>query len=85
MDKRSEWGGYDIMTTAVRLNPFFDALVKRYNAQIAEARATISVYLENPVGIGEHPQFIDEINKQLDKWCDAQDKIKIIMEYYNDN
>ena len=40
------------MTTAVRLNPFFDALVKRYNSQIAVARATINVYLENPAGIG---------------------------------
>ena len=73
------------MTTTIRLNAFFDALVKRYNAEIAEARATINVYLENPVAIGEHPQFIDEINKQLNKWSDARDKIKIIMEYYNDN
>ena len=35
-----------------------DALDARYNAQIAEAEATIKIYLEQSVGIGEHPQHI---------------------------
>jgi hypothetical protein len=30
-----------------------DALEARYEAQIAEADATIKIYLENSVGIGE--------------------------------
>ena len=29
------------------------ALEDRYNSQISEADATIRIYLENPVGIGE--------------------------------
>ena len=36
-----------------------EALEARYNAQISEADATITIYLENSVGIGEHPQHID--------------------------
>ena len=40
-----------------------DALEDRYNAQISEADATIQIYLTNPVGIGEHPQHLDEIDK----------------------
>ena len=39
-----------------------EALEDRYNAQISEADATIKIYLENSVGIGEHPQHIDEID-----------------------
>ena len=39
------------------------ALEDRYNAQISEADATIKIYLENSVGIGEHPQHIDEVDK----------------------
>ena len=46
-----------------------DALEKKYNAEIAEADATIKVYLENPVGIGEHPQIVDEADKQIAKIC----------------
>jgi len=33
-----------------------DALEDRYNAQISEADATLKIYLEHSVGIGEHPQ-----------------------------
>ena len=32
-----------------------DALEARYEAQISEADATLKIYLEHPVGIGEHP------------------------------
>jgi hypothetical protein len=52
------------------------ALEDRYNAQISEADATIKIYLENSVGIGEHPQHIDEIDKQMQKLVDCTRKIK---------
>ena len=52
------------------------ALEDKYNAQISEADATIKIYLNHPVGIGEHPQHIEEIDKQLQKIVDAAEKIK---------
>jgi len=52
------------------------ALEDKYNAQISEADATIKIYLEKPVGIGEHPQHLEEIDKLLQKIVDAQEKIK---------
>jgi len=55
-----------------------EALKKRYEAQIAESIATINIYLNNPVGIGEHPQHIDEIDKLLQVVVDAEEKIKVI-------
>ena len=42
-----------------------DALEKKYDAEIAAADATIKIYLTKSVGIGEHPQHLDEIDKQL--------------------
>ena len=45
-------------------NPLFKALSKKYEAQIAESYATLIVYFDNSVGIGEHPQFIEEMDKQ---------------------
>ena len=44
-----------------------EALEKKYEAQIAEAEATLKIYLENSVGIGEHPQHIDESDKLIEK------------------
>ena len=42
-----------------------NALSARYEADIAEADATINIYLENSVGIGEHPQHVQEVDKLL--------------------
>ena len=58
-----------------------DALEARYEAQVAEAHATIKIYLENPVGIGEHPQHIDEVDKQLQKIAEADEKLKALEDY----
>ena len=58
-----------------------DALEARYEAQIAEADATIKIYLENSVGIGEHPQHIDEIDKQLQRIADADEKLKALEDF----
>ena len=52
------------------------ALEDKYQAQISEADATIKIYLDHSVGIGEHPQHIEEIDKQLQKIVDAQEKLK---------
>ena len=52
------------------------ALEDKYQAQISEADATIKIYLENSVGIGEHPQHLEEIDKLMQKIVDAQEKLK---------
>ena len=52
-----------------------NALEAKYEAQIAEADATINIYLNNSVGIGEHPQHIEEVDKQLQKISDTQEKL----------
>ena len=37
---------------------FVEALKRKYEAEIASAKATAEVYFERPVAIGEHPQFL---------------------------
>ena len=58
-----------------------DALEARYNSQIAEADATIKIYLENSVGIGEHPQHIDEVDILVQKIADAQEKLEVLKDF----
>lgn len=57
------------------------ALEDRYNAQISEADATIQIYLEKPVAIGEHPQHIDEIDKLVEKISTAEEKLEILQQF----
>ena len=58
-----------------------DALRARYEAEIAEADATANIYLDNSVGIGEHPQHIDEVNKLIDKIAQAKEKLEVLDEF----
>ena len=54
------------------------ALHAKYDADIATADATVNIYLDNPVGIGEHPQHLEEIDKLLAKIADAKDKMEAL-------
>ena len=58
-----------------------NALEAKYEAQVAEAHATIKIYLENSVGIGEHPQHIEEVDKQLEKIAAAQEKLGVLEDF----
>ena len=58
-----------------------NALRAKYEAEIAEADATANIYLENSVGIGEHPQHIEEVNKQIEKIANAKEKLGVLDEF----
>jgi hypothetical protein len=55
-----------------------EALRARYTAQRLEAMATLEVYMRNSVGIGEHPQIIDEMDKLIGDIESAEGKIEIL-------
>ena len=61
-----------------------NALYDKYEADISAAHATINIYLNSSVGIGEHPQHIDELDKQLQKIVDAEEKLNVL-EDFGDN
>ena len=58
-----------------------NALHDKYEAQISAAHATINIYLNSSVGIGEHPQHIDELDKQLQIIVDAEEKLNILEDF----
>ena len=58
-----------------------DALEAQYQADIAHADATLKIYFESSVGIGEHPQHIDEVDKQIKKIASAKEKLNILDEF----
>ena len=58
-----------------------DALEARYEAQILEADATLKIYLDHSVGIGEYPQHMDEVDKLIDKIAQAEEKIKVLQQF----
>ena len=59
-----------------------DALLHRYKAIIKESSVTIGIYLTNPVGIGGHSQYLQEVDKLLKTMADAEEKISTIERHY---
>ena len=58
-----------------------DALIAKYEADIAHADATLKIYLEHSVGIGEHPQHIEECDKLVDKIASAKEKLEVLKDF----
>ena len=58
-----------------------NALDDKYTAEISAADATINIYLDNSVGIGEHPHHLDEMDKLLQKIVDAEEKQKALQAF----
>lgn len=60
------------------MNKLLQASIDRYKAEISEALAILEVYFNNPVGIGEHPDLLTEIDKYIEKLDSAQSKLKTL-------
>ena len=55
-----------------------EALIKRYEGEAAAAKANILLYLNNSVGIGEHPDIIASVDSEIEKLTNAEEKLQTI-------
>ncbi len=59
------------------------ALARKYESDIASAKATALIYLENSAGIGEHPQHIEELDKLITKISNAQENLDTLGKHFD--
>ncbi len=59
---------------------YVSALQKRYEAEMAEAEANITLYLsgQNLAAIGEHSDLMEEQDKWIEKYTNAKDKLETL-------
>ena len=57
------------------------ALLAHAQGDIAKHKANVEVYLNNPVGIGEHSDVMGAIEEELNMIAKYQDQIDIINKY----
>ena len=60
------------------------ALKSKYRADYNIAHANLNIYLTNPVGIGEHPQHFEEMDKLVESMTAARDKLEVLNKEYPD-
>lgn len=63
---------------ATATNVLYEATKAHFVAQKKKGMAQLTVYLTNPVGIGEHPDLVDEMVKLTRDIADAQGCIDIL-------
>jgi len=51
-------------------------------AEIQLHKTNIDVYMEKVVGIGEHSDIIETIQKELDKMAAAHDRLEMLDKYF---
>ena len=70
------------MTTQEKITKkLYEALMSKYASEMSEAEATLLVYFNNPVGIGEHPQHTEEMDNLVEQLTNANDKLETIKNF----
>ena len=64
-------------------NPLYKALEKKYESDIASAKATMIIYFDNPVAKGEHPQHLIELDKLNEQLSNAEEKLVSLKKHFN--
>jgi|TARA_B100000287_G_scaffold57389_1_gene50452 hypothetical protein len=63
-------------------NNLVNAARKKYEAQIEEALATLHIYFNNSVGIGEHPDLLAEVDKYVEMLESATGKLDMLNKFF---
>lgn len=59
-----------------------NALIAHAKGHIAKHKANVEVYLKNAVGVGEHPDIIEAIEKELDLIAQYDDQVEMLNKYF---
>ena len=59
---------------------FIVAAESHYKAKMDEAGLTMRVYMNSPIGVGEHPQVFDEFRKSLENFHNAREAFNLVQE-----
>ena len=60
------------------------SLILDAEGTIAKAKSNIEIYLQNPVGIGEHPDVLAAIQEQLDVIAEQEERIDVLNNHFID-
>lgn len=64
---------------------YINALRKKYEAQIEEAKANLALYTSSLVAIGEHSDLLQEHDKWVEVYTNAKDKLESLNEIFNES
>ena len=63
------------------MNKYANASVAHFRAMKLEAEAVLDTYFNSAVGIGEHSDIPEEVNKWVEKLSTAEDALETLARY----
>ena len=60
----------------------YKALQTKYKAEKAEAQANLEIYFTNNVGVAEHPNVVESMDKLMEQYANADEKLRILEEEF---
>lgn len=60
-----------------------NALRAYYIGEIEKAKANVNIFLENSVGVGEHPDVLESITQLIEKIAQFEDNISVLDKHFN--
>jgi hypothetical protein len=67
------------------MSHFYRAAISHWEAQRDEAIATLELYFQKSVGIGEHSDMLIEINKWTSKLSESIENLNSLRAYFEDD
>ena len=64
-------------------NELLKLLIIHLTGEIAKHKANLSVYLSNPVGIGEHPDIVEAMRGELSKLAAAEEELDTLSKHFS--
>jgi hypothetical protein len=59
----------------------YDALIEHAKGHIKKHAANVEIYMNKSVGIGEHPDILEAIEKELAVIAQYHDEIEVLTKY----
>jgi hypothetical protein len=65
------------------MSRFYQALLSHYDSKVNEALATLDLYFNKSVGIGEHPDVFDVLDKYITILDENKSKLETLRTLFN--
>ena len=63
-------------------NRMISVLLQHAEANLVKHRLNVEVFLNNPVGVAEHSDYLETIQNELDKMAHWEDQIHVIEKWF---
>ena len=65
-------------------NELLKLLIIHLSGEVAKHKANLTVYLSNPMGIGEHPDIVEAMRGELSKLAAAEEELQTLNKHFSE-